>query len=252
MRLVPQTDVTLGPGSLVELRHAQAAPRLLGRGEDRRRGQGPRGTARPRRAEGHGQGDGDLPRHDARSEKLVRLEKEPLWLKRLRGQTVNESIGSLVAKVDGRNVPLTVGYHKVTVDIRDQIARTVIEESFVNHTDGAAGGRVLLPAAAGRLDLRLRHVDRRRAGRGRRGREAAGPRNLRDDPPRAARPGPAGMVRRQHLQGPRVPHRGALREADQDHLHAGPAAAGRHATATATPCRARCSSSTRCASCRST
>src|SRR5262249_44737640 len=31
-------------------------------------------------------------------------------------------------------VPLSVGYHKVTVDIRDQIARTTIEESFVNHT----------------------------------------------------------------------------------------------------------------------
>ena len=45
-----------------------------------------------------------------------------------------ESIGSLIAKVDGRDVPLTVGYHKVSVDIRDQIARTVIEESFVNHT----------------------------------------------------------------------------------------------------------------------
>ena len=41
---------------------------------------------------------------------------------------------TLVAKVDGRNVPLTVGYHKVTVDIRDQIARIVVEESFVNHT----------------------------------------------------------------------------------------------------------------------
>ncbi len=31
-------------------------------------------------------------------------------------------------------MPLTVGYHKVKVEIRDQIARTTIEESFVNHT----------------------------------------------------------------------------------------------------------------------
>ena len=76
----------------------------------------------------------------SRSEKLVRVEKEPLWLQGFEGKTANESIGSLVAKVDGRNVPLTVGYHKVTVDIRDQIARTVIEESFVNHTDGRLEG----------------------------------------------------------------------------------------------------------------
>src|SRR5262249_38911190 len=54
--------------------------------------------------------------------------------------TANESIGSLVANVDGRDVPLTVGYHHVTVDIRDQIARTVIEESFVNRTNGVLEG----------------------------------------------------------------------------------------------------------------
>src|ERR1700730_16504377 len=63
------------------------------------------------------------------------MEKQPLWFQAFKGTTSNESIGELVAKVDGRDVPLTVGYHKVTVDIRDQIARTVIEESFVNHTD---------------------------------------------------------------------------------------------------------------------
>src|SRR5581483_4947654 len=50
------------------------------------------------------------------------------------------ALGSLVAHVDGRNVPLTVGYHKVSVEIRDQIARTVIEESFVNHTAGQLEG----------------------------------------------------------------------------------------------------------------
>jgi len=73
-------------------------------------------------------------------EKLVHLEREPLWLKGFEGSVVNESIGSLVATVEGRNVPLTVGYHKVTVEIRDQIARTVIEESFVNHTAGRLEG----------------------------------------------------------------------------------------------------------------
>ena len=73
-------------------------------------------------------------------EKLVRLEKDPLWLKGFEGREVGESIGSLVANIDGRNTPLTVGYHKVTVDIRDQIARTTVEESFVNHTDARLEG----------------------------------------------------------------------------------------------------------------
>ncbi|HUR54841.1 MAG TPA: VIT and VWA domain-containing protein, partial [Gemmataceae bacterium] len=67
-------------------------------------------------------------------DKLVKVEQEPLWLQGFKGTTANESIGSLIATVDGRNVPLTVGYHHVTVEIRDQIARTTIEESFVNRT----------------------------------------------------------------------------------------------------------------------
>jgi tetratricopeptide (TPR) repeat protein len=76
---------------------------------------------------------------------LVRLDHEPQWLQGFEGATNNESIGSLVAKVDGRDVPLTVGYHKVTVDIRDQIAHTVIEESFVNHTPGRLEGVFYFP-----------------------------------------------------------------------------------------------------------
>ena len=43
------------------------------------------------------------------------------------------------------HVPLTVGYHKVTVDIRDQIARTVVEESFVNHTKSRLEGVFYFP-----------------------------------------------------------------------------------------------------------
>jgi tetratricopeptide (TPR) repeat protein len=73
-------------------------------------------------------------------DRVVRLEKDPLWLKGFKGAVPQESLGSLLAKVDGRNVPLSVGYHKVTVDVRDQIARTTIEESFVNHTDGVLEG----------------------------------------------------------------------------------------------------------------
>jgi Flp pilus assembly protein TadD len=81
-------------------------------------------------------------------EVLVALSKEPKWLAGFKGAIVNETLGSLVAKVDGRNVPLTVGYHKVTVDIRDQIARTTIEESFVNHTDGVLEGVFYFPLPA--------------------------------------------------------------------------------------------------------
>jgi Flp pilus assembly protein TadD len=79
---------------------------------------------------------------------LVALAKEPKWLAGFKGAIVNETLGSLVAKVDGRNMPLTVGYHKVTVDIRDQIARTTIEESFVNHTDGVLEGVFYFPLPA--------------------------------------------------------------------------------------------------------
>lgn len=78
-------------------------------------------------------------------EKLVRVEAEPLWLRGFKGTTANESLGSLIAGVDGRNVPLTVGYHHVTVDVRDQIARTVIEESFVNHTPNVLEGVFYFP-----------------------------------------------------------------------------------------------------------
>jgi predicted Zn-dependent protease len=78
-------------------------------------------------------------------EHLQRVDREPAWLLGFKGATTNESLGSLVALVDGRNVPLSVGYHKVTVDIRDQIARTVIEESFVNHTDTQLEGVFYFP-----------------------------------------------------------------------------------------------------------
>ena len=70
-----------------------------------------------------------------RDEKLVDVPATPVWLAGFEGTTNNESIGSLIVNLpDGRNEPLTVGYHKVSVEIRDQIARTTIEESFVNRT----------------------------------------------------------------------------------------------------------------------
>jgi tetratricopeptide (TPR) repeat protein len=85
-------------------------------------------------------GDKQLVRVD-RDEKLVDVEKTPLWLAGFEGTTNNKSLGSLIVQLpDGRNEPLTVGYHKVNVEIRDQIARTTIEESFVNHTPSRLEG----------------------------------------------------------------------------------------------------------------
>ncbi|HND54102.1 MAG TPA: VIT domain-containing protein, partial [Pirellulaceae bacterium] len=76
-----------------------------------------------------------------RDEALVEVEPTPVWLAGFEGTTSDESLGSLIVNLpDGRNEPLSVGYHKVSVEIRDQIARTTIEESFVNHTDSRLEG----------------------------------------------------------------------------------------------------------------
>jgi len=130
-RLAPETDVVLGPGSLVELiqpdrlRIASGEIKVTASEKTPVELMGPGDAKVVVKAAGHFRlADG----------KLLAVESPPLWLQGFEGATTQESLGSLIAKVDGRNVPLTVGYHKVTVDIRDQIARTVIEESFVNRT----------------------------------------------------------------------------------------------------------------------
>jgi predicted Zn-dependent protease len=70
-----------------------------------------------------------------KQEQLTELKEPPKWLAGFEGTAKNESLGSLIVNLpDGRNEPLTIGYHRVSVEIRDQIARTTIEESFVNHT----------------------------------------------------------------------------------------------------------------------
>ena len=69
-----------------------------------------------------------------RESQLVKVGTKPAWLAGFEGSSNSESIGSLVCNIDGRSQPLTVGFHRVKVEIRDQIARTTIEESFVNHT----------------------------------------------------------------------------------------------------------------------
>ena len=85
-------------------------------------------------------GEKQLVRVD-QEESIADVNETPLWLAGFEGTTSNESLGSLIVQLpDGRNEPLTVGYHKVSVEIRDQIARTTIEESFVNHTPSRLEG----------------------------------------------------------------------------------------------------------------
>ncbi len=80
-----------------------------------------------------------------REKTLAALPAEPRWHALYRSRQSTEALGELVANIDGRDVPLTLGYHKVTVDIRDQIARTAVEESFVNHTDATLEGQFYFP-----------------------------------------------------------------------------------------------------------
>ncbi len=81
----------------------------------------------------------------AKDKEVKALAAEPRWLAGYKNNMSTEAMGSLLANVEGRNVPLTLGYHKVTVDIRDQIARTVVEESFINHTSHVLEGIFYFP-----------------------------------------------------------------------------------------------------------
>ncbi len=137
LKLIKSAAVIVGPHSTIELIKADEVRLLAGEVEITATDASP--------VELHGPDKQKLTVKDKQhfkveKEKLVRVEKEPLWLAGFKGTTANESIGSLVHTVNGVNVPLTVGYHHVTVDIRDQIARTTIEESFVNRTDGILEG----------------------------------------------------------------------------------------------------------------
>jgi hypothetical protein len=79
---------------------------------------------------------------------LRTTDKTPSWLAGYKGTTAQPSLGSLVALIDGRQVQLSVGYHHVDVEIRDQIARTTIEQSFVNNTGKVLEGQFHFPLPA--------------------------------------------------------------------------------------------------------
>ncbi|MFW6124499.1 MAG: VIT domain-containing protein [Pirellulales bacterium] len=136
-RLAGGPRLTLGPGTVIELAEPRAWHVAAGELQVTTEAASPVALTGPDRSLVKVQGTAI---YRVQGEKLVRVEKKPRWLEGFEGTVANESIGSLVVNVEGRNVPLTVGYHKVTVDIRDQIARTVVEQSFVNRTSGRLEG----------------------------------------------------------------------------------------------------------------
>ncbi len=144
LRMAPNTDVTFGPGATLELKTPTDYRLYAGEIEVHPRGRkvtvispAPSGTDKTVvEAKTVLQADAD---------KLLTMNDPPAWLKGFQGTVVNESLGQLLAKVDGRNVPLTVGYHKVDVDIRDGLARTTVEESFINSTPTELEGTFYFP-----------------------------------------------------------------------------------------------------------
>ncbi len=139
-RLTSGATITVGPGTLVELtsptvlRLHYGEAQIVGGKTGDVQIQGPmEESVQPDK-------DDATLYQVGRDRKLQIIKKNPVWLLGFEGASTNESIGSLITKVDGRDVPLTIGYHKVHVEIRDQIARTTIEESFVNRTKSRLEG----------------------------------------------------------------------------------------------------------------
>ena len=131
VRLLPEATLIVGPGGLVEVTKPDRLRLIQGEIEVT--------PAKGTPVELLGPGDAKLTLTERGfyrlvGDKLARAAADPVWLRSLKGASANESLGSLVAQVDGRAVSLSVGVHKVTVEVRDQIARTTIEETFVNHT----------------------------------------------------------------------------------------------------------------------
>jgi len=144
VRLAGNTKLTLGPGTRVEVVRPDQIRVSMGQLEIVAEGK--------RALQVEGPGGQELAVKGTRfyrlvDEKFALIEKGdyPLWLQGFEGATTNESLGSLLAEVNGVNVPLSVGDHQVTVNIRDQIAQTVIEETFVNHTDVRTEGIFYFP-----------------------------------------------------------------------------------------------------------
>jgi predicted Zn-dependent protease len=155
MRLLPQTIITMGPQSTVRLDSIDRIHLLEGEMKIQATSTDPLHVSWD-----GGMNEADdgatsilvenemilsLRRNESGELTPVRLAEPPIWLQGIEGTVNEESMGSLVATIDEQPVPLSVGYLNVTVDIRDQIARTVIEESFVNHTNNQLEGVFYFP-----------------------------------------------------------------------------------------------------------
>ena len=151
LRLIAGGSLLVGPGSLVELEGKRSVKLYRGELEIKApqnrslQVTGPGGFKRELEAKGRlvlrtADGKADT--------KTIVLAKDPRWLTGYRSSSSDEWMGSLLAKVDGRNVPLSVGYHKVNVDIRDQIVSTTVEQSFVNNTNSRLEGVFYFPLPA--------------------------------------------------------------------------------------------------------
>lgn len=135
----------LGPGSLLEVR-ADGALRLL-------RGELEVQTTPKRKVQVLGAGDfsqevAGSAWFRAADTKTTMLDKAPRWATGYRENATDEWMGALVAKIDGRDVPLAVGTHAVVADIKDQIARTTVEQTFINGTKDRLEGVFYFPLPA--------------------------------------------------------------------------------------------------------
>ena len=146
--LLGSTRLVLGPGSLLE---------AIGSNEARLH----RGFLQIKHSKGaetnfvlYGASDQEIRRIPASTELMVEIGQDetfeevrskPVWLTGYEGSSSEDSLGSLIVNVDGREQSLSVGEHHVLVEIRDQIARTTIEETFVNHTDRRLEGQFHFP-----------------------------------------------------------------------------------------------------------
>ncbi len=137
-----RAGLILGPGALVELVDPTTLRLVNGEVE--------LSCPKDEKIEILGPGDARLSASGTRAyrvqqDKLSVLEKYPAWLDGYKGNASTEALGSLLASIDGRDVALEIGYYKVVVDIRDQIARTEIEESFLNTTSSILEGVFYFP-----------------------------------------------------------------------------------------------------------
>lgn len=144
LELAAGGSLVIGPGSKVELVDATSLHVLYGEIEVTPGKQ-------PLRATGPGRFDRTFAASAvlrASDRDTAVLQQPPQWLTGYRASTTEEYLGSLLAKVDGREVPLHLGYHKVDATIKDQLCETVIEESFVNGTDATLEGTFRFPLPA--------------------------------------------------------------------------------------------------------